>query len=146
MKEFFCRLFTPWRAGAQFDAPEAFYGFLLARNKLLGIIRNLCFGAALVLLIVGYAVSDGTSEYSIGDIANQPFYLIAVGVMVIALLLFVGIPLPGTGAWTGTLAASLLDMDFKSSVRACMGGVLLAGCIMGVLSVLGVSAFGAVVA
>ena len=63
-----------------------------------------------------------------------------------ALLLFVGIPLPGTGAWTGTLAASLLDMDFKSSVRACMGGVLLAGCIMGVLSVLGVSAFGAVVA
>ena len=63
-----------------------------------------------------------------------------------ALLLFVGIPLPGTGAWTGTLAASLLDMDFKSSVRACMGGVLLAGCIMGALSVLGVSAFGAVAA
>ena len=60
-----------------------------------------------------------------------------------ALLLFVGIPLPGTGAWTGTLAASLLDMDFKKSVAACMGGVLLAGCIMGVLSVLGVSAFGA---
>ena len=87
MKEFFCRLFTPWRAGAQFDAPEAFYGFLFARNKLLGIIRNLCFGAALVLLIVGYAVSDGTSGYSIADIANQPFYLIAVGVMVIALLL-----------------------------------------------------------
>ena len=62
------------------------------------------------------------------------------------LMLFVGIPLPGTGAWTGTLAASLLDMDFKSSVRACMGGVLLAGCIMGALSVLGVSAFGAVAA
>ena len=33
----------------------------------------------------------------------------------VALLLFVGIPLPGTGAWTGTLAASLLDMDFKTS-------------------------------
>ncbi len=62
-----------------------------------------------------------------------------------ALLLFVGIPLPGTGAWTGTLAASLLDMDFKKSVAACMGGVLLAGCIMGVLSVLGVSAFGTIV-
>ena len=40
-----------------------------------------------------------------------------------ALLLFVGIPLPGTGAWTGTLAASLLDMGFKKSVLACMGGV-----------------------
>ena len=63
-----------------------------------------------------------------------------------ALLLFVGIPLPGTGAWTGTLAASLLDMDFKSSVLACMGGVLLAGCIMGALSLAGVSALGAVVA
>ena len=50
----------------------------------------------------------------------------------VALLLFVGIPLPGTGAWTGTLAASFLDMDFKKSVIACMGGVLLAGVIMGV--------------
>ena len=59
-----------------------------------------------------------------------------------ALLLFVGIPLPGTGAWTGTLAASLLDMDFKRSVMACMGGVLLAGVIMGALSQLGVSVFG----
>ena len=34
-----------------------------------------------------------------------------------ALLLFVGIPLPGTGAWTGTLAASLLDMDFRKAWR-----------------------------
>ena len=55
-----------------------------------------------------------------------------------------GIHLPGTGAWTGTLAASLLDMDFRKSVLACMGGVLLAGCIMGALSLLGVSAFGAI--
>ncbi|MCD7807695.1 MAG: small multi-drug export protein [Lachnospiraceae bacterium] len=50
----------------------------------------------------------------------------------VALLLFVGIPLPGTGAWTGTLAASLLDMDFKTSVAAVMLGVLLAGVIMSV--------------
>lgn len=63
----------------------------------------------------------------------------------VALLLFVGIPLPGTGAWTGTLAASLLDMDFKKSVLSCMGGVLLAGVIMGVLSLLGVEAFSAMV-
>lgn len=48
----------------------------------------------------------------------------------LALLLFVGIPLPGTGAWTGTLAASLLDMDFKDSVLAVLLGVLLAGAIM----------------
>ncbi len=48
-----------------------------------------------------------------------------------ALFLFVGIPVPGTGAWTGTLAASILDMDFKKSVRAIICGVVLAGVIMG---------------
>ena len=53
-----------------------------------------------------------------------------------ALLLFVGIPLPGTGAWTGTLAASILDWDFKRSVLAVMLGVVLAGLIMGFLSLL----------
>ena len=51
-----------------------------------------------------------------------------------ALLLFVGIPLPGTGAWTGTLAGSILDMKFKDVLVACMGGVLLAGIIMGLAS------------
>ena len=53
----------------------------------------------------------------------------------LALLLFVGIPVPGTGAWTGTLAASILDMDFKSSVAAVMLGVLLAGVLMMIGSV-----------
>ena len=52
----------------------------------------------------------------------------------VALFLFVGIPLPGTGAWTGTLAASFLDMDFKKSVIAIMLGVILAGIIMGLAS------------
>lgn len=52
----------------------------------------------------------------------------------VALMLFVGIPLPGTGAWTGTLAASLLDMDFKSSVLAVMLGVVMASIIMGAAS------------
>jgi uncharacterized membrane protein len=47
-----------------------------------------------------------------------------------ALFLFVGIPLPGTGAWTGTLAASILNMDFKKSTLAVVCGVLLAGAIM----------------
>ncbi len=58
----------------------------------------------------------------------------------VALLFFVGIPLPGTGAWTGTLAASLLDMDFRSSMTAVMLGVLLAGIIMGIA---GTGIFGA---
>ena len=61
-----------------------------------------------------------------------------------ALLIFVGIPLPGTGAWTGTLAASFLDMDFKSSVLACMGGVLMAGVIMAVASTGVLGALGAI--
>ena len=54
--------------------------------------------------------------------------------LVITLLLFVGVPLPGTGAWTGTLAGSILDMKFKDVLIACMGGVLLAGVIIGLAS------------
>ncbi len=58
-----------------------------------------------------------------------------------ALLLFVGIPLPGTGAWTGTLAASFLNLDFKTSILAVTLGVLLAGIIMSlgskIVSILG---------
>ena len=59
----------------------------------------------------------------------------------LALLLFVGIPVPGTGAWTGTLAASILDMDFKSTVAAVLLGILLAGVIMMTLSFVGVNIF-----
>ena len=56
------------------------------------------------------------------------------GGLFLALLLFVGIPLPGTGAWTGTLGASFLNMGFKSTVVAVSLGVVLAGIIMAVLS------------
>ena len=64
------------------------------------------------------------------------------GGLFIALMLFVGIPIPGTGAWTGTLGASFLDMGFKSTVLSVSLGVLLAGVIMafastGVLSIIG---------
>lgn len=58
-----------------------------------------------------------------------------------ALLIFVGIPLPGTGAWTGTLAASFLKIDFKTSIISVSLGVILAGIIMSlgskVVSILG---------
>ena len=58
-----------------------------------------------------------------------------------ALLLFVGIPIPGTGAWTGTLAASFLNLGFKTSILAVMLGVLIAGVIMSlgskIVSILG---------
>ncbi len=58
-----------------------------------------------------------------------------------ALFLFVGIPLPVTGAWTGTLAASMLDLDFKKSILAVMGGVMLAAVIITTLTLLGFGAF-----
>ena len=65
------------------------------------------------------------------------------GGLFVALMLFVGIPLPGTGAWTGTLGASFLNMGFKSTVTSVCLGVVIAGIIMaavstGVFSVLGV--------
>ena len=62
--------------------------------------------------------------------------------MFIALMLFVGIPLPGTGAWTGTLAASLLNMGWKSTTGAVSLGVLIAGVIMATVSALGLHIFG----
>lgn len=52
----------------------------------------------------------------------------------IALMLFVAIPLPGTGAWTGTLAASMLNFGFKRSTFAVLLGVLIAGILMGLAS------------
>lgn len=56
------------------------------------------------------------------------------GGLFIALMLFVGIPLPGTGAWTGTLGASFLNMGIKSTALAVSLGVIMAGCIMGLAS------------
>ena len=56
------------------------------------------------------------------------------GGLFVALMLFVGMPLPGTGAWTGTLAASFLNMGIKSTAASVSLGVLMAGIIMGVAS------------
>ena len=64
------------------------------------------------------------------------------GGLFVALMLFVGIPLPGTGAWTGALGASFLNMGFKSTVASVSLGVIMAGVIMalgstGVLNIIG---------
>ena len=48
----------------------------------------------------------------------------------VGLMLFVGIPLPGTGAWTGALIASLLGIDIKKSSLAILCGILIATVIM----------------
>ena len=50
------------------------------------------------------------------------------------LMLFVGIPLPGTGAWTGALVASLLEVDIKKSSLAILSGIVLATIIMYIVS------------
>ena len=56
------------------------------------------------------------------------------GGLFLALMLFVGIPVPGTGAWTGTLAASFLNMGIKSTALAVSLGVIIAGILMGLAS------------
>ena len=52
----------------------------------------------------------------------------------VALMLFVAIPLPGTGAWTGSLVASLFDLPKKQSLLATTLGVLLSGVVMSLAS------------
>ena len=64
------------------------------------------------------------------------------GGLFVALMLFVGIPLPGTGAWTGTLAASFLNMGIKSTTLSVCLGVIMAGIIMGAVSMAGLHVFG----
>ena len=54
--------------------------------------------------------------------------------LVVALLLFVGIPLPGTGAWTGALIAAVLNMRLKRAVPVIFLGVVIAGCIITLLT------------
>lgn len=64
------------------------------------------------------------------------------GGLFVALMLFVGIPIPGTGAWTGALAASFLDMGLKATTGSVCLGVVIAGLIMGIVSLTGVHIFG----
>lgn len=62
--------------------------------------------------------------------------------LMIALIAFVGIPIPGTGAWTGTLGASFLDMGKKKTAFAVTVGVCIASIIMTTVSMVGVHVFG----
>ncbi|HON12647.1 MAG TPA: small multi-drug export protein, partial [Treponema sp.] len=54
---------------------------------------------------------------------------------------FVAIPLPVTGAWTGTLGAWILGLDKKKTLLSVIIGVTVAGCIVTAVSILGISAF-----
>lgn len=78
-----------------------------------------------------------------GELAGQKLVkATGRGGLFVALLLFVGIPLPGTGAWTGALGASFLNMGFKSTVLSVSLGVILAGIIMAAVSAAGLHIFG----
>ena len=78
-----------------------------------------------------------------GDNAGQKLIKAAGrGGLFVALMLFVGIPLPGTGAWTGALGASFLNMGFKATVGSVCLGVILAGCIMAAVTTAGLHIFG----
>ena len=78
-----------------------------------------------------------------GDRAGQKLVKTAGrGGLFVALMLFVGIPLPGTGAWTGALGASFLNMGFKTTVTSVCLGVILAGCIMAAVTTAGLHIFG----
>ncbi|MBQ3470406.1 small multi-drug export protein [Candidatus Saccharibacteria bacterium] len=65
-----------------------------------------------------------------GEKAGEKLLKKTKGGVYLALYLFVAIPIPGTGAWTGTLAASILNLNFKKTVLAITLGVLTAGLIM----------------
>lgn len=65
-----------------------------------------------------------------GEKAGQKLLNTAKGGAYVGLLLFVAVPIPGTGAWTGTLAASILNLDFKKTMLSIIMGVLIAGAIM----------------
>ena len=74
-----------------------------------------------------------------GNLAGSKLIKSSKNSIFIALLLFVGIPLPGTGAWTGTLAATVLNLDFKKSILSISLGVILSGIIISILSFIGVN-------
>jgi uncharacterized membrane protein len=129
------------------------YGLPLWQTFLIAIIGNM-LPVPIIYLFARKVLEWGADKPVIGGIFNfflekgrragEKLQAKSGRGLFLALLLFVGIPIPGTGAWTGTLAASILDMGLKKSALACMGGVLLAGVIMGVLSLLGVTAFGVI--
>ena len=108
-------------------------GLPLLPSYIISVIGNM-IPVPFIYLFARKILLWGADKKYIGKFFNFCLEKAGRGLFV-ALLLFVGIPLPGTGAWTGTLAASFLNMDFKPTIFAAMGGVLLAGLIMGAASI-----------
>ena len=115
-------------------------GLPIVPSFIVCIIANM-LPVPIIYLFARKVLIWGADKPIIGEKGGKKLQAKAGRGLFVALLLFVGIPLPGTGAWTGTLAASILDMDFKSTVAAVMLGVLLAGIIMMIVSLAGVTIF-----
>ena len=121
-------------------APESTYAFI--PSLIICVIANMLPVPFIYFFARKVLIWGSTKKYigkffnfclTKGERAGQKLVKTAGrGGLFIALLLFVGIPIPGTGAWTGALGASFLDMGFKSTVASVSLGVILAGIIMGV--------------
>lgn len=101
---------------------------LFGIKKILKLLENVKITKKLVTLIEEKGKKAGDKILKSGK--NKVYY---------GLFLFVAIPLPGTGAWTGSLAASFLDLDFKKSFLSIALGVITAGIIIFILSVVGIN-------
>lgn len=101
---------------------------LLGIKKILKLLENIKITKKLVTLIEEKGKKAG--DKILKSTKNGVYY---------GLFLFVAIPLPGTGAWTGSLAASFLDLDFKKSFLSIALGVITAGIIIFILSVVGIN-------
>lgn len=101
---------------------------LFGIKKILKLLENIKITKKLVILIEEKGKKAG--DKILKSTKNGVYY---------GLFLFVAIPLPGTGAWTGSLAASFLDLDFKKSFLSIALGVITAGIIIFILSVVGIN-------
>lgn len=99
---------------------------LIAIKRILKILENIKYTKKIVSIIEQKGKKAG--DKILKSSKNGVYY---------GLFLFVAIPLPGTGAWTGSLAAAFLDLDFKKSFLSIALGVISAGIIIFILSVIG---------
>ena len=96
-------------------------------------------GGLIASSLLGVSLVKASAICILGNIVPIPFILLFIRQIFeksafVGLMLFVGIPLPGTGAWTGSLIASLLDVKMKISVPAILCGLIMATIIMDILS------------
>ena len=117
--------------------PAAVWGYHIhpAVAYIIAVIGNM-IPVPFIYLFARKVLEWGKDKKYIGKKGGEKLKAKSGKGLFVALMLFVGIPLPVTGAWTGTLAASILDMGFKKSVLAVFCGVLIAGVIVSLVVLL----------